>query len=541
MPEMFKDAAVSIMPPSLLTITHKEFLNHYLKIFLCGILGPPVKDLTDYRDSTSEHELFSFLCDKILSRELNAFSALKEYAQPILKDKRTHPVMMRCFELIQRLYWGFFSGMTGATHRKLWRELVIPDQDFPEAGDLKRTISISNLYISMMDIHGYTKFCQDSRKNLSMLHALDRTINNTIRRISNQCQAVSQRERGDEMVLISASAVDAITATIAIIDYFGNTNYLKDPAISINRSGNAEILPILKISAGISGGNTSIPLIITESGNLSGFLLNTAARLQTRANELSPRESRVMITKQVALSYAKENSVVKSAIAKNDVVYCFDTGMIEFKGVQLPTCEVVFKSEERHKEQFSDEMGKLFASTRDGLWEQRVYMDLMDLLGKTAAVMPPFTVNLRYPINGMVTVTNSAISDLCQKGVDAYTREEYPLAVLVLKQFTLLLDQIPGYDRLILDYVKGITDKYDTLLKMYETAINLEVEERAENIFTGNNLKTYYAAKNAASVYHELRSRGRKSAALTPKRTRWINLIRQNKDELEFTLYSGKK
>ncbi|MDR3122924.1 MAG: hypothetical protein LBU16_04000 [Treponema sp.] len=458
-----------------------------------------------------------------------------------MKDKRTHPVIMRSFELIQRLYWGFFSGMTSSAHKKLWRELVIPDQDFPEAGDLKRTLSISNLYISMMDIHGYTKFCQDSRKNLSMLHTLDRTINNAIRRISNQCQAVSQRERGDEMVLISASAVDAITATIAVIDYFGNTNYLKDPAISISRAGNAEILPILKISAGITGGNTSIPLIITESGNLSGFLLNTAARLQTRANELSPRESRVMITKQAALSYAKENSVVKSTLAKNNVVYCFDTGMIEFKGVQLPTCEVVFKSEERHKEQFSDAMNKLFASTRDGLWEQRVYMDLMELLGKTAVAMPPFTVNLKFPINGQATVTNSAISELCQKGVDAYSREEYPAAVRVLKQFTLLLDQIPGYDRLILDYVKGITDKYDILLKMYEAAINREVEENAHNIFMGNHLKTYYAAKNAVSVYDGLRSRGRRSPALTPKRTRWINLIRQNKDEMEFTLYSGKK
>jgi hypothetical protein len=374
-----------------------------------------------------------------------------------------------------------------------------------------------------------------------MLHALDRTINNAIHRISNRCHAVSQRERGDEMVLISASAVDAITATVAIIDYFGNTNYLKDPAISMSRTGNAEILPILKISAGISGGNTSIPLIITESGNLSGFLLNTAARLQTRANELSPRESRVMITKQVSLSYAKENSAVKSNLAKNDVVYCFDTGMIEFKGVQLPTCEVVFKPEERHKEQFSDEINKLFASTRDGLWEQRVYMDLMELLGKTATVMPPFTVNLRYPINGLATVNNATVTDLCQKGVDAYTQEEYPQAVLVLKQFTLLLDQIPGYDRLILDYVKGITDKYDILLKMYEAAFNREVEEKAPNIFTGNNLKTYYAAKNAVSLYDELRFQGRKSPALTPKRTRWINLIRQNKDELEFYLYSGKK
>jgi hypothetical protein len=155
--------------------------------------------------------------------------------------------------------------------------------------------------------------------------------------------------------------------------------------------------------------------------------------------------------------------------------------------------------------------------------------------------MPQFSVNLKFPINGMVTVNNNTITELCQKGVDAYAQEEYPPAVLILKQFTLLLDQIPGYDRLVLDYVKGITDKYDSLLKMYEAALNREIEEKAPTIFTGNNLKTYYAAKNGASVYEDLRSIGRKSTALTTNRTRWINLIRQNKDEMEFTLYSGKK
>jgi hypothetical protein len=501
-----------------------------------------VKSLNDYNETIPEFELFAFLYDKIVAREICTFSALVEFAGPILKDQRTHPVIMQSFTLIQRLYWGFFSGLTISTHRKLWRELVIPDKDFLEAGDLKRTISISNLYISMMDIHGYTKFCQDSRKNLSMLHTLDRTINNEISRISTQCQAVSQRERGDEIVLISASATDALTATIAVIDYFGNTNVVKDPDISTQRTGDASILPILKISAGITGGNTSIPLIVTESGNLSGFLLNTAARLQTRANELSPRESRVMITKQVYLNFVKENSAVKSTLFKNDAVYFFDTGLIEFKGVQLPTCEAVFKPEERYKEEFSREMNRLFTSTKDSLWEQRVYMDLIELLAKTARVMPRFTVSLKYPVNGMVTADNDTILDLCRRGTEAYTQnEDYFTAVQILKQFMLILDQIPNYDRLILDYLKGIIDKYDPLLKSYEAAIDKEIDDKAQLIFSGDLSKTYYASKNGVSIYEKLRSQGRRSTVLTQKKAIWFNLIRQNKEAMEFALYSGKK
>jgi hypothetical protein len=501
-----------------------------------------VKDLTDYSNTTSEHELFAFFYDRIIARDITTFSALTEFAEPILRDRRCHPVMMRCFELIQRLYWGFFAGISYTTHKKLWRELVIPDQDFREAGDLKRTISISNLYISMMDIHGYTKFCQESRNNLSKQHALDRAINNEIRHISSQCHSVSRRERGDEILLVSASATDALTATLCIMDFFAKTNVVNDPSINTQQGDEAANLPVFKISAGITGGNTSIPLIITEAGDLSGFLLNTAARLQNRANELSPRESRVMVTKQLQLTFDKENSVQRCVLHKNNAVYFFDTGLIEFKGVQLPTCEAVFKSDDRYKQQFSEEMNRLFASTKDGLWEQRVYVDLMDLISKVCSVMPKFSVTPRESVHGMVAVNNDSMMQLCHVGVKSYTQDEdYSYAVELLRRFIELIDMIPEFDRLILDYVMGIAEKYELLLDDYQASIDKEIEDKAALIFTGNYLKSYHAAKNAVGIYKKLQAMGQKSPALAQKKNIWYNLIRQNKDNLVFTLHSGKK
>jgi hypothetical protein len=501
-----------------------------------------VKDLTEYTDAVSDYELFSFLYDKIISREITVFSQLKEFVAPIIRDKRIHPVIMRSFELIKRLNWGFFSGISLKTHKKLWRELVIPDAHFPDAGDLKRTMSISNLYIAMLDIHGYTKFCQDSRKNLSMLHTLDRTINTEIRQISTQCRAVSQRERGDEIVVVAASATDALTATLSIIDYFEKTNVVKDPAISTQRNGDATILPVFKISAGIAGGNTSVPLIITEQGSLSGFLLNTGARLQNRANELSPTESRVMVTKQVFLNYTKENAVEKCALFRHDAVYFFDTGMIEFKGVMLPTCEVVFKEEERYKEKFSEEMGRLYSSIRESLWEQRIYQDLMELLSKSAQVMPPFRITLPAPILGMASIINDSFIHLCHMGIKAYSADEdYSFAISLLHQFIDLIQMIPQYDRLILDYIRGIADKYDLLLKTYEESINKEIDEKAKHIFSSNHFKVYFAAKKGVEVFEKLHRLGRKSPMLSQKKTLWFNLIKQHREYLEFTLYSGKK
>jgi hypothetical protein len=501
-----------------------------------------VKEIAEYTESVSEHELFSFFYDRVISGEITAFSSLIEFADPILRNPRTHPVILKIFELIKRLHWGFFAGISPATHNRLWRELVLPDQRFPDAGDLKRTLSISNLYIAMLDIHGYTKFCQDSRKNLSMLHTLDRTINREICCISAQCQAVSRRERGDEIVVVAASAADILTATLAIIDYFGKTNVVNDPRINTRRSGDAVILPVFKLSAGITGGNTTSPLIITERGDLSGFLLNTGARLQNRANELSPSESRVMITKQVQMNYLKENPAGYCHLSKSDAIYFLDTGIIEFKGVLLPTCEAVFKPEDRYKERFSGELTRLFASIKENLWEQKIYLDLMNLLTQAAREMPAFQVVPPEPVNGMRTVTNVSFQQLCKIGARSYLQDEdYVYAVSLLHTFADIMETIPRFDRLILDYTRGITEKYTLLLKSFEAAVDKEIDEKASLIFSGDHLKTYMAAKNGTSIYEKLRLIGRKSPELTKKKALWYNLIKTNHDRMVMTLYSGKK
>jgi hypothetical protein len=490
----------------------------------------------------TEYEFFSFLYEKIISKEYTSFSKLKELVAPAVRDKGMHPVIMRAFQLLKQLNWGFFSAMRPDTHKKLWKEMVIPDKDFPEAGDLKRTLQISNLYVAMLDIHGYTKFCMESRKNLSMMHTLDWAIENEIRRISDQCGAISQRERGDEIVVVAASATDALMVTLCIIDYFGKSRTVAAPEISTKRTKNAEALPVFKITAGITGGNTQSPLIITERGNLSGFLLNSGARLQTRANELSPKESRIMIARHVMMNYEKENAVNKCILAQKDVIYFFDAGHIEFKGVMIPTCEVVFNKNERYKEKFSEDMTKLFASIRDNLWEQRIFQDLMELLIKVAQCMPKFSVTPSAPVHSMQTITNESYVQLCRIAMKSYcVDEDYYQAVELLRHLVEISEQVHSFDRLILDYLKGVADKYKFLLEVFEKQIDKEVDEKAAHIFHGNYYKTWQAAKNGFHVYEKLRAAGRKSKDITKKKNIWLSLLAQYKEQMEFTLYSGKK
>ena len=500
-----------------------------------------MQDISEYTNNTSDYELFTFFCERIIKGEINTFSALRKFAEGIIGNKRNYSIIVRVFDLIKRLYWGFFSSISPQTHKKLWKELVIPDKDFPEAGDLKRTLQISNLYIAMLDIHGYTKFCMDTRKNLSMMHVLDRAIEYEIGRISTACGAISRRERGDEVVVVAASATDALTATLGIIDYFNKTNVVSDPHIFTGRPGEAANLPNFKISAGITGGNTTSPLIITERSQLSGFLLNSGARLQMRANELSPMESRVMVAKQVQMNFLKENAQTKCALVRNNAVYFFDTGHIEFKGVIIPTCEVIFDANERYKEEFNAEMIRLFEAIRENLWEQRIFTDLVDLIAKVADVMPSFSVKPPAPIEGMQVLNNDSLMHLCKKAKFAYVEEDYALAVKLLDRFVDVIELIPSFDRLILDYLKGVRDKYSMLLDSYNENIDRQVDANSSVIYQGKYYSAWEAAKKGASMYEKFREMGRKSTLVAKKKSLWYSLIQQKQSEMAFTLYSGKK
>jgi hypothetical protein len=248
-----------------------------------------------------------------------------------------------------------------------------------------------------------------------------------------------------------------------------------------------------------------------------------------------------MVSRQVAIKFKKENETDPCTLAKNDAVYFFDTGMIEFKGVQLPSCEVVFKESERYKEKLEKEMSELYGSIKENLWEQKIFQDVISLLAKTADCMERFKVVPKEPINGIATITNQSIEHLCAAALKAYNKDEdYFHAVELLYGFIDILETIPQFDRLILDYLKGIADKYDFLLKAFQTSIDREVEEKAAAIF-GEKFPTYNASKKGAGIYERLLAMGRKSKELTKRKSIWFSLIKKYQEEIRFTLYSGKK
>ncbi|GAH35281.1 unnamed protein product [marine sediment metagenome] len=127
--------------------------------------------------------------------------------------------------LLKELHWGFLKEIDKARYTKLWKELVLAHKNFTHAGDLKRNISISNIYISMLDIHGYTQFCQESKGNLSRLRKLDEFLHAGIKRIAGINGTLANLERGDEIVVIAATATDSIKIDIIFNEQYKTAYY----------------------------------------------------------------------------------------------------------------------------------------------------------------------------------------------------------------------------------------------------------------------------------------------------------------------------
>jgi hypothetical protein len=171
--------------------------------------------------------------------------------------------------------------------------------------------------------------------------------------------------------------------------------------------------------------------------------------------------------------------------------------------------------------------------------------------------MPQFLVENKGPIDGSTeysyeyvrvsnpanrAVDNKTFAELCMMTQKAYVvSEDYVWAISQLHNIINIMKAVPFFDRLVLDYARAIAEKYDILLHDFLATIEREVDEKANEVFNGDHLRAYRAAKNAVNIYEKLKTLGRKSPALTKKKALWYNLIKANADKMTLTLYSGKK
>ena len=180
---------------------------------------------------------------------------------------------------------------------------------------------------------------------------------------------MSKRARGDELLLLGSSAASVLDAVLRIVKYLSRRRRLEGCP---GKPGEGFVLPEFFISAGIAGGQSYTSLVITRDGDLSGDLVNTAARLQARANAIAPDRNKILLTSHVYQRLKGAGVSIQRVDGINKVDF-FNTGAIEFKGVSLTVYDTVFLDTEGYRLGYREAMENLYVAIDKGMWKSRIF------------------------------------------------------------------------------------------------------------------------------------------------------------------------
>jgi len=493
---------------------------------------------------SSRDEAVGIVLERILSGEIRDFKSLCVAAGIWPEGSIKQVALSVGFDLIRRLYWGFFADLDPDRYPRLWTELVIPDANYDFAGDLKRNISLPNLYIGMVDLHGYTSFCRENRKNLNRLELLDRVIQDEIPVVVERAGVLSRRVRGDEILLVGGSASDTMEAVLLVVEYFREG---RDPALdsaspltpasdsSISRlsatggSGfRASIeasVPRFELSAGIAGGQGFTALVVTRDGDLSGDAVNTAARLQSRAGRLSSDRTRVMLTNHVHRSLLAEKTKTEFEVyyrLLHDIDF-IDAGQVDFKGLSVSVFDVVFPHEaDRRRLEYRESLASLYEAIEGGLWKNRVFEDALHLASLVAV--------------GLDNGTRRIVETYTGVAKEAFSTERYEEA---LEAFNAILTAIStGGDALACDYLSGVSAAYERIASAFSKALDQETTVVLPILLGQKELANYTLLETRHHAYVRFREAARQK--VRNRKALWFRCADQLGPELGVRLGEPK-
>jgi len=468
------------------------------------------------QNTTSSYELLVHLFDRILVGKTATFEALKDYAAVLPEGTQTRAVFKRAFDLIRKTSWGIFKNLTPEAFPELWRLLVVPDRQFEFAGDLKRTVSSPDLFVGMIDVHGYTKFCQRNRHNMTMLDFLDRVLFEDITRIAAEAGVVSKRANGDEILLVGASVADVVETVLLIMTYLSKDLKLKVATVQ-QRSSDHVFLPDFQISAGVTGGQKYASLVVTRDGDLSGDLVNTAARLQARANKISPDLSKILLSGH---AYHRLKARLDPGLVELPYkVGFFNTGSVEFKGVSVPVFEVVFLDKESHRVSYQTQMVQLYHSLQKKLWRSKVLEDALALAAALATHLPE-----------LGPLDRNELLVRIRAATDLFDDDQFEKAVAQLDSLVTDFETLESWDPLAVEYLRQIREGYRVVLDEFLSHLDRELEGQKD------------AQRDVLAKYHALYETTRKEARTKVRNHRgaWFKAAEEVSEGLQIRIRSMK-
>lgn len=492
-----------------------------------------MQDISDFKDDTPKAELYQFLSEAIMHNHISDFSSLLSFTRGIPINPRTRPVFESLFILIRKLYWGFFRDVDKIVYPKVWKETVLPNDDFPHCGDLKRNLTIANIYVGILDLHGYTAFCDAHKNNLSMLKALDELIQVELMKLARMRDVVLQRQHGDEIILVGTKARDVIELSLDIIDVFAKKKGTHSKLKSF--------LPDMHISAGIAGGNKFTPFIITLDGDLSGGVVNTAARLQSRANELSENRSRLLVRRTTYHNYLSETKHIPAVDLRDPPIHFIDSGNIRFKGIEVAVSEVLFEERDSYRAKIEKDLQSLMKAIENRSWIEGVFEKLLMLLIRFYKFMPPFQIETHS--KGIISrLHNEDLISMAQKILRYFKEDQnYLDAFAELEMLIEYSTSIRGFDPLILEYAVQILERYRAIISDYEGRLELRTQELADSTLSVKARQMYKESQKALFLQERLKLEIRKHISDHEVMKMWRAAVEVNYNSPEFSIRSGKQ
>jgi len=497
-----------------------------------------VQALSEYSPKTSAYELFSFLCDQVISGHVSDFKQIENQLLSLPNDKRRTFAASKTFKVLKGSKWGFFRDLDPKAYPTMWEKLVIPSRDFPGTGFLKRNMTITSLYCSIIDIHGYTNYCEKAGKNINMLKLLDEVIHQDILSLAQENDVISQRARGDEIILLGSQAGAVLKSVLDIAAYFQKKKIIVPKNKSQVRLGHKLVLPKMEISAGVTGGQKYTPLIITAGGDISGQLINSAARLQARANKQTSRSTSILLSNHVHMALKREKESGKFSDWDKKIFY-WNSGPVSFKGTRVWVYEMVVSEEAQYKKKLKEVMNDLLGALKQELWEGKIFVALLNLISRTAYVQGPFSYT--DPRDGTKSSHKEIISKCEEAMILFMSRKQFNIAIDLLIEISEILESIPQFDGTVREYTREILPKYLILSQTFKSTLEEMLDERIEYLLPVRIGEIYRKTEKGYHAYKKIREDAINDPELGNRQALWNKGISQHADDLKLEIYSGKR
>jgi hypothetical protein len=484
-------------------------------------------------------DVFLVCYDQIITRKITTTAGLMDYLDDLKWKASLEKVVRKCFRLIRELNWGVFKDLDKDEFPKLWKSLIIPNRRIKDLGDLKRNIQVPNTYCALMDIHAYTEFCHKHRHNFSMLTMLDGIIQKDIKEIARKNGCVSYRSAGDNILLIGSTAGDLLRACLGIVDGFSRRRVIKSTKLSETRKGTSIVLQDIYVTAGIAGGENYSSLIVTESGDISGSIVNTASRLQAFANHLSPQHSKVMVTSHIYSGFLRENRSARKQPSHG--FEFFACGKVCFKGVNLSVYEVLYTEHDLFKTKYQKEYRRMLHTMHNGTWKERLIPDVMTLVIAVLRAVP--IPRLEVVVDDeKKAYTSSTIISLCEHAMDTYGLEkDHRRMSDRLQKLLTIVEAVNGFDPLVMIHLRQVVALFQRMSVDFESTEDEKILGNIAGLFSQKEKKIIDDAERLGKARQRLIERGKQDNNIYSAAMLWNKVISDYEKIWDFKVYSGKR